>query len=1183
MSTTTVNSSELSWLPQGGNRHWKARNNNQPRQVHATLDDSTEDPEKDPVEEADLDPADLEGELEVLLTQVAKKRAQIEKARGFTKNETPTEREQRIKDMKARMPCSACKAHGKTVYGHWRGDAACPYKKDKEKNVLASGPARTMSTWRPHLMMMPRNKPSRGGGLGEVWVGAISEGKLRSASRFTLALSDTCCARSVAWEKWVQHHLRHLHAFREDTFIVEEARPFRFGAGPRVMSTYAVIIPVNIPGAKNWAHLRVSVVDQDVPLLISKSALKALGVVLDLARGCVCFGELCTDVPLRETIDINLESSRQQYECPHEDLLSDDCEVVLSEIDKSSQDQVWMIDENHAGNHQCRRATHQAVQGCESYARELRLSQDFSYAALLNLLRRLPQGRRNRHRQINGAPGPITGVFAHGNHVGVTKRTRKYPQVVKYINKFMRQRSDQPWSSFSLQRDVCTHVHKDVHNDKDAKSVTVTFGDFQGGQLWIADDDVDQSGKVRDTVWKQDDRGNSLPGRLVDTREKPLVFSPHTPHATCEWQGERWCLSMYCARDIDQVDSDAWTALKRLSFPIKRWVRSRTFGKAEHSSHDAMLSSCHREPPERRGDRHHDDETPQLTDDLSRHRVQGQVASSIGGHDDSDRGAQEERRVCASHCMLVPSSGSRTSSPHGGQTQGTVRCSEAETPIVSAPGELQEARLRESEGVVRDKGCEGPRPTSRLPLVEVDQVAADTRDRAMAFRRAELPRAHGGGRVTLPQVLGMRDTDDNSHEPSDETGIPRLSPLPELQSDSAIGIRRATSPRGDRGARGEGQDREQGPRDADSLRGEDREEGQGRASQSTSQSSGRISKESSGPAQSSDASWVKSQDGTGASGGSLLGRRGRPLPEVQSQSHEGGDRDDRRDAAQQGQSGSGQRRRPQVSDDAGAVSSGEAAESAAPRDRPPLDRGKVVELIRQGKAKRAQLKKGTVKRLLGNTRALIVAVFISTVTGAGAATQAIPYAYRNRPDVLEVFDGRAQVSSTFSRDEEGRTDILKWIRDSQPRLVVISNCCPFQPPVYAVHRNESQARRRERRWRERQKQIVSFIQDVFDSQLKHGDHFLAELPFGEHWGVQSLADNMMRHPSIQCVYGWDLSRDSHSHQKNVWAVTSKHIVEQLENGSSPRHSGTDRKDRSIGLETRSGSFAGRYAQDSSTA
>ena len=42
--------------------------------------------------------------------------------------------------MKERMSCSACKAHGKTVYGHWHGDAACPYHRDhrtSDKNVLA--------------------------------------------------------------------------------------------------------------------------------------------------------------------------------------------------------------------------------------------------------------------------------------------------------------------------------------------------------------------------------------------------------------------------------------------------------------------------------------------------------------------------------------------------------------------------------------------------------------------------------------------------------------------------------------------------------------------------------------------------------------------------------------------------------------------------------------------------------------------------------------------------------------------------------------------------------------------------------------------------------------------------------------------------------------------------------------
>ena len=95
-----------------GNRQWKPRSNhNNTRQVHATLDDTVDDPEENPVEEAEAvgDSAALEGELEVLLTQAARKRAQIEKSRGFAKQESATEREQRIREMKSRMPCSACK------------------------------------------------------------------------------------------------------------------------------------------------------------------------------------------------------------------------------------------------------------------------------------------------------------------------------------------------------------------------------------------------------------------------------------------------------------------------------------------------------------------------------------------------------------------------------------------------------------------------------------------------------------------------------------------------------------------------------------------------------------------------------------------------------------------------------------------------------------------------------------------------------------------------------------------------------------------------------------------------------------------------------------------------------------------------------------------------------------------
>ena len=67
--------------------------------------------------------------------------------------------------------------------------------------------------------------------------------------------------------------------------------------------------------------------------------------------------------------------------------------------------------------------------------------------------------------------------------------------------------------------------------------------------------------------------------------------------------------------------------------------------------------------------------------------------------------------------------------------------------------------------------------------------------------------------------------------------------------------------------------------------------------------------------------------------------------------------------------------------------------------------------------------------------------------------------------------------------------------------------------------NQQQAKRRERRWKERQAQAVKFLHDICDAQLKRGDHVLAELPFGEHWGVKTLAQSMIKHPNIQCVYG----------------------------------------------------------------
>ena len=144
--------------------------------------------------------------------------------------------------------------------------------------------------------------------------------------------------------------------------------------------------------------------------------------------------------------------------------------------------------------------------------------------------------------------------------------------------------------------------------------------------------------------------------------------------------------------------------------------------------------------------------------------------------------------------------------------------------------------------------------------------------------------------------------------------------------------------------------------------------------------------------------------------------------------------------------------------------------------------------IEEGRARRAQLKKGTVKRPLGNARAMVAGVFISTVAVTGAAIEAVPSSSRVRPDVLEVCDGLPKVSLSFSRwgwrtsepvkidsdwrDRDAQDELARWIDSSQPRLVIMSNCCPKSPVVGPQHRNPSQAESRAKKWRDRQKSAV---------------------------------------------------------------------------------------------------------------
>lgn len=281
---------------------------------------------------------ELEEKAQVLVTQAAKRRAEIEKQRGYTKpatNESDADRQKRITNMKATMACSACRSHGEVRYGHWHNDPQCPYFQEKKggKAVFCVDQGEDsedsedafgvfMSDWDNHYPM--------------------DKEKVIRVRKGNLALCDTCCARSVAGEKWLMKYMQRLTAFGQDYYVIDEDQSFRFGAGPKKRSCMAAIVPTAVQANGQRMYLRISMVSEDVPLLLSRKALQSMGAILDLPGGCMRLKSLDLDVPLRNTasghvgLEIwNDEVMSRPFHVNWMDLVDDDAEVKFLGVSRT--------------------------------------------------------------------------------------------------------------------------------------------------------------------------------------------------------------------------------------------------------------------------------------------------------------------------------------------------------------------------------------------------------------------------------------------------------------------------------------------------------------------------------------------------------------------------------------------------------------------------------------------------------------------------------------------------------------------------------------------------------------------------------------------------------------------------------------------------------------------------------
>ena len=106
-------------------------------------------------------------------------------------------------------------------------------------------------------------------------------------SRFTaetlnMAALDTCCSSSVAGEKWIKIYLDALPTKMKGEVIgpVPSQRKFMFGNQGKLQAKAKYIIPTKIGGVDN--KIELDVIESDIPLLLSKDAMKDLGITLDM-------------------------------------------------------------------------------------------------------------------------------------------------------------------------------------------------------------------------------------------------------------------------------------------------------------------------------------------------------------------------------------------------------------------------------------------------------------------------------------------------------------------------------------------------------------------------------------------------------------------------------------------------------------------------------------------------------------------------------------------------------------------------------------------------------------------------------------------------------------------------------------------------------------------------------------
>ena len=204
------------------------------------------------------------------------KHRDMAKARGTDPGQLKKISEEKLRMAKSRSFCAGCKRKG-----HWHRDPECPLNQGKNGN--SSNPSSTTAT----------SGSGHGQGVKNSYqchVVHVTWDLNEKTSEDLMAITDTACSRSVAGAPWLERYLEAVSKHGGKPVFINGTEKFKFGASKIFESRYSVIVGFTL--GKYVVFVKTAIVEGDVPLLLSKSTLGAMGMIFDVAHNVADFTAL---------------------------------------------------------------------------------------------------------------------------------------------------------------------------------------------------------------------------------------------------------------------------------------------------------------------------------------------------------------------------------------------------------------------------------------------------------------------------------------------------------------------------------------------------------------------------------------------------------------------------------------------------------------------------------------------------------------------------------------------------------------------------------------------------------------------------------------------------------------------------------------------------------------------------